>query len=107
MGLPGPSTGRKALYTAEERIRRDSSKWTVVQGVLAAFQFLVFLVSLALVIRTLLTGEGAFAANASVIFKTLVLYIPSWSPAPCGRRTFRANICLPQPSSGKTLSALS
>ena len=74
MGLPGPSTGRKVLYTAEERIRRDSSKWTVVQGVLAAFQFLVFLVSLALVIRTLLTGEGAFAANASVIFKTLVLY---------------------------------
>jgi 3-vinyl bacteriochlorophyllide hydratase len=74
MGMLGPSTGRKALYTAEERQRRDSSKWTVVQGFLAAFQFLVFLVSLALVLRTLLTGEGTFVANVSVIFKTLVLY---------------------------------
>ena len=74
MGMPRPPSGRKALYTAEERQRRDSSKWTLVQGVLAAFQFFVFLVSLVLVIRTLLTGEGAFAANVSVIFKTLVLY---------------------------------
>jgi 3-vinyl bacteriochlorophyllide hydratase len=74
MGMPRPVSGRKALYTAEERLRRDSSKWTAVQGVLAAFQFLVFLVSLALVLRTLITGEGAFAANASVIFKTSVLY---------------------------------
>jgi 3-vinyl bacteriochlorophyllide hydratase len=63
-----------ALYTPEQRRRRDSSKWTSVQGFLAAFQFLVFLLSLFLVLRTLATGEGAFAANASVIFKTLVLY---------------------------------
>ena len=63
-----------ALYTAEERRRRDESAWTIVQGVLAPVQFVVFLVSLGLVIRTLNTGEGAFAADASVVVKTLVLY---------------------------------
>jgi 3-vinyl bacteriochlorophyllide hydratase len=74
MGMPRQKSGIQGLYSAEERVRRDSSKWTMVQGVLAAVQFLVFLVSLVLVLRTLATGEGAFAANASVIFKTLVLY---------------------------------
>ncbi len=74
MGKPRHQSGQQGLYSAEERVRRDSSKWTLVQGVLAAFQFFVFLVSLLLVLRTLVTGEGAFAANASVIFKTLVLY---------------------------------
>lgn len=64
----------RALYTPEERRRRDESIWTIVQGALAPFQFLVFLVSLGLVIRTLLTGEGAFAADISIVVKTLVLY---------------------------------
>jgi 2-vinyl bacteriochlorophyllide hydratase len=64
----------RALYTAEERVRRDESVWTIVQGVLAPLQFLVFLVSLTLVLRTLLTGEGAFAADVSIVIKTLVLY---------------------------------
>jgi 3-vinyl bacteriochlorophyllide hydratase len=64
----------RALYTAEERVRRDDSVWTIVQGVLAPVQFLVFLVSLSLVLRTLLTGEGAFAADVSIVVKTLVLY---------------------------------
>ena len=63
-----------ALYTAEERRRRDASRWTLVQGILAPLQFLVFLISLALVIRTLLTGEGAMAATVSVIAKTGILY---------------------------------
>lgn len=74
MRKPHYNGGRQGLYSAEERVRRDSSKWTIVQGVLAAFQFVVFLISLLLVLRTLATGEGAFAANASVIFKTFVLY---------------------------------
>jgi 3-vinyl bacteriochlorophyllide hydratase len=65
---------RNGLYTEAERRRRDSSPWTMVQAVLAPLQFLVFLVSLGLVLRTLLTGEGAFIANASVILKTLLLY---------------------------------
>lgn len=67
-------TGARALYTAQERQRRDQSVWTLVQGVLAPVQFLVFLVSLGLVLRTLSTGEGAWAADASIVIKTLVLY---------------------------------
>lgn len=63
-----------ALYTPQERERRDASVWTVVQGVLAPLQFAVFLISLGLVLRTLITGEGAFAADASIVVKTLVLY---------------------------------
>ena len=62
------------LYTPEERERRDQSPWTLVQGVLAPLQFLVFLVSLGLVLRFLWTGEGQQAATASVVIKTLVLY---------------------------------
>ncbi|WP_298301232.1 2-vinyl bacteriochlorophyllide hydratase [uncultured Erythrobacter sp.] len=63
-----------SLYSAEERRRRDESVWTLVQGVLAPLQFLVFAVSLVLVVRTLMTGEGAFAADISIIIKTLILY---------------------------------
>ena len=62
------------LYTPEQRLRRDASKWTFVQGLLAPLQFLVFLISLGLVLRTLATGEGLAAAHASVVVKTLVLY---------------------------------
>ena len=62
------------LYTHEERLRRDASPWTLVQAVLAPVQFLVFLVSAALVIRFLVTGEGFGAATVSVLIKTLVLY---------------------------------
>jgi 3-vinyl bacteriochlorophyllide hydratase len=74
MGVLRQQSNRPALYTAEQRKRRDSSKWTNVQGILAAVQFIVFLVSLALVLRTLLTGEGSTVANASVLVKTAVLY---------------------------------
>lgn len=63
-----------SLYTAEERQRRDSTVWTLVQGVLAPVQFFIFLGSLALVVRYLATGEGAFAADVSIIVKTLTLY---------------------------------
>jgi 3-vinyl bacteriochlorophyllide hydratase len=62
------------LYSPAERRRRDASPWTFVQGVLAPIQFGVFLVSLALVVRFLATGEGVGAATASVVVKTLVLY---------------------------------
>lgn len=78
--LEGDPVGRSqgaapvSLYTPEERQRRDSSVWTLVQGVLAPVQFLVFLVSLALVLRYFGTGEGAFAADASIVVKTLTLY---------------------------------
>ncbi|MFN3591288.1 MAG: 2-vinyl bacteriochlorophyllide hydratase [Thermaurantiacus sp.] len=72
-GRPSGGRGRQ-LYTAEERMRRDSSVWTLVQGILAPLQFLVFLVSTGLVIRFLMTGEGEFAATSSVVLKTLILY---------------------------------
>jgi 3-vinyl bacteriochlorophyllide hydratase len=64
----------RPLYTPEQRKRRDATPWTMVQGVLAPLQFLVFAVSLSLVIRFLLTGEGEQAASLSVVVKTLVLY---------------------------------
>ena len=41
---------------------------------LAPVQFAVFLISLALVLRYLLTGEGFAAATISVVVKTLCLY---------------------------------
>ncbi len=69
------ATLSRPLYTAEERVRRDASPWTMVQGVLAPVQFAVFLVSLGLVARYLLTGEGLAAATWSVVAKTLVLYL--------------------------------
>ena len=62
------------IYTEAERARRDASPWTLVQGVLAPLQFLVFLVSLALVVRYLATGAGYEAATISIVAKTLVLY---------------------------------
>jgi 3-vinyl bacteriochlorophyllide hydratase len=63
------------LYTPEQRRRRDASKWTLVQGVLAPLQFLVFAISLFLVLRFLATGEGEAAATASIIAKTMILYL--------------------------------
>ena len=62
------------LYTPEERIRRDASPWTLVQGILAPIQFFVFLTSAALVLHFLITGTGFKAATISVVAKTLVLY---------------------------------
>ena len=67
-------TERAPLYSAEQRQRRDASVWTLVQGVLAPIQFLVFLISLALVLRFLATGEGQSLAIASVVVKTITLY---------------------------------
>jgi 3-vinyl bacteriochlorophyllide hydratase len=64
----------KGLYTPEEKIRRDNSVWTLVQGILAPFQFLVFAVSLALVLRFLVSGEGEQTAIWSVVAKTFCLY---------------------------------
>jgi len=65
---------RPPLYTPEERIRRDKSVWTLIQGILAPIQFLVFLVSVCLVLRYINTGEGLQAATISVVIKTLTLY---------------------------------
>ena len=73
-GGSGKARPRPPLYTPAERQRRDATVWTLVQGILAPVQFLVFLISLGLVLRTLATGEGYALANASVVLKTLLLY---------------------------------
>jgi 3-vinyl bacteriochlorophyllide hydratase len=72
--LVKPTRIKHPLYTPEQRLRRDASPWTLVQGVLAPVQFLIFLVSLVLVTRYLMTGEGFEVATASVIIKTCALY---------------------------------
>ena len=89
---PGDRPARP-LYTAAERLRRDASPWTLVQGVLAPVQFAIFLVSLALVLRALATGQGQLAAEASVVVKTLALYAimvtgSIWEKAVFGRYLF-------------------
>lgn len=45
-----------------------------MQGVLAPLQFLVFLISTALVWRYLSTGDGALLATLSIVLKTMLLY---------------------------------
>jgi 3-vinyl bacteriochlorophyllide hydratase len=99
-GISRPKQRRKdiaraPLYSPEERQRRDASVWTLVQGVLAPLQFLVFLGSLALVLRYLFSGEGYALANASVVLKTLVLYTimitgSIWEKAVFGKWLFAA-----------------
>ncbi|MGR3802544.1 2-vinyl bacteriochlorophyllide hydratase [Marinibacterium profundimaris] len=76
MTLRAPQ-GTKAptLYTEAQRARRDTSRWTIVQGILAPAQFLIFLVSLVLVLRFLTTGEGYAAATLSIVAKTGALYL--------------------------------
>ncbi|WP_457106425.1 2-vinyl bacteriochlorophyllide hydratase [Methylobacterium sp. P5_C11] len=83
----------RPLYTSAERRRRDSSPWTLVQGVLAPLQFAIFLISLILVLRTLATGDGLLAAEVSVVVKTLALYAimvtgSIWEKAVFGRWLF-------------------
>ncbi|MEO0542383.1 MAG: 2-vinyl bacteriochlorophyllide hydratase [Pseudomonadota bacterium] len=71
------STSRFAvhpLYTPEQRKRRDETPWTLVQAILAPLQFAVFLISLGLVIRYLITGNGLLVADLSIIIKTSLLY---------------------------------
>jgi 3-vinyl bacteriochlorophyllide hydratase len=69
-----PSDTAAGLYTAEERVRRDNSVWTLVQGILAPIQFLVFAISVGLIAHWWLTGEWLVAAHVSVVIKTLTLY---------------------------------
>ena len=72
--MPPRPTPPPSLYTPEQRQRRDATRWTLVQGLLAPLQFLVFAVSLVLVLRYLTTGEGFGLATASIVLKTALLY---------------------------------
>jgi len=75
-GSVAPRTRNRVrpLYTPEERMRRDQTPWTMVQGVLAPIQFAVFLVSLGLVLNYLASGRGYEVATASIVLKTVTLY---------------------------------
>ena len=77
MGESALSHAHKApgLYTPEERARRDKTVWTLIQGILAPMQFLVFLISLALVLRYLWNGTGYEIATWSILIKTGFLYL--------------------------------
>ena len=67
--------GPEPLYTPSQRKRRDETVWTLVQGVLAPLQFLVFLISLALVMRYLFAGVGYEIAAFSIVVKSIVLLV--------------------------------
>lgn len=74
MSAPASQTPPRPLYTPSQRARRDTTVWTTVQAILAPLQFLVFAVSLILVLRYLATGEGYAAATVSILLKTALLY---------------------------------
>ena len=60
-----PTTGqapRKRLYTPEERARRDTTRWTLIQGLLAPAQFVAFAVSVVLV-KSLTRTDAAVAIS--------------------------------------------
>jgi 3-vinyl bacteriochlorophyllide hydratase len=78
------------VYTPEQRRRRDSSPWTMVQGFLAPLQFLAFIVSCGFVLHYLISGQGYEAATISVVVKTGFLYAimvtgSMWEKAVFGR----------------------
>ena len=86
-------SARAPLYTPAQRARRDATRWTLVQGVLAPVQFVACLVSVALIVRALLTGEGLWLANASVVVKTALLLLimvtgAAWEKVVFGRWLF-------------------
>ena len=86
----------RPLYTSEERARRDATVWTLVQGVLAPVQFLVFLISVVLVLRYLQSGQGEMAATMSIVLKTFLLYTIMitgciWEKVVFGRYLFAAS----------------
>ncbi len=62
------------MYTPEQLERRNASRWTRVQIILAPIQFLVFLISFYLVIRYLMTGEGYVITTISVWLKIALIW---------------------------------
>jgi 3-vinyl bacteriochlorophyllide hydratase len=87
MAQTSPLRGRP-LYTADQRLRRDASVWTLVQGVLAPVQFLVFLVSLGLVMHYLATGNGLAVATGSIVLYTIMVTGAIWERDVFGRYLF-------------------
>jgi len=74
-GITSTASPSGPLYTPAQKQRRDQTRWTLVQGVLAPIQFVVFLISLGLVFRYLATGDGYVIASWSIVAKTGFLYL--------------------------------
>ena len=87
-GTSGAAATIRPLYTSEERARRDATRWTLVQGVLAPLQFLVFLISVVLVLRFLQTGQGEAEATVSIVIKTIMITGCIWEKVVFGRYLF-------------------
>lgn len=68
-----PPATRPPLYTPAERERRDRSRWTLVQGVLAPLQFIACAASVVLVLAWLASGQGLWAAQLSFVVKSALL----------------------------------
>lgn len=64
-----------SAYSVDQLEKRDKSKWTMVQAILAPIQFVAFIISFSLVIRYLLTGNGYTIANISVLIKIGLLWL--------------------------------
>ncbi len=84
-----------ALYTPDQRKRRDATRWTTVQGILAPVQFAIFLVSVSLVLHALVTGRGLAAANVSVLVKTAALMTIMVTGAMWEKRVFGQYLLAP------------
>ena len=63
------------LYTPSQRIIRDRTVWTKVQAILAPLQFIVCIISLALVLRYLFTDERYYIATVSIVVKSFLLFL--------------------------------
>ena len=62
------------MYTPDQLRRREASRWTKVQIILAPIQFVAFIVSFGLVIHYLITGDGFLAATISVWVKIALIW---------------------------------
>lgn len=62
-------------YTPEQMQRRQKSKWTIVQAILAPLQLIAFIISLTLIIHYLTTGQDYLIATISVLVKILLMWL--------------------------------
>ena len=94
------------LYTVAQRTRRDNTIWTLVQGILAPLQFVVFLVSLGFVMRYMLTGDGLRGYDRIDHRKNWTFVSDHGDRCDLGKSGLSGNGFLRPRSFGRTCSAL-
>jgi 3-vinyl bacteriochlorophyllide hydratase len=62
-------------YTPEQMRRRQQSKWTIVQAILAPLQLLTFIISVILIIRYLSTGLDYEITTISILIKIALMWL--------------------------------